>query len=102
MQTQKPCCPAAAARTIRRLTLPDGGQVGIVNLDQIVDEVAHLNLVEAAAIKRELLARAKAYNYVEAVAEEHCANALLAEYERQRAKEPKATFSGLAPRRRPV
>jgi hypothetical protein len=102
MQTQKPCCPAAAARMIRKLTLRDGDQVGIVNLDQILNEVAHLNLVEAAAIKKELLARAKAYNYVEPVVEEDCANALLAEYERQRTKEPKATLSGLAPRRRPV
>jgi hypothetical protein len=93
MQTQKPCCPAAAARMIRKLSLPDGSQVGIVNLDEILSQVAHLNLVEAAAIKRELLERTKAHNYVEAVVEEDYAKALFAEYEQQYARGPKADLS---------
>jgi len=29
MQREKPCCPAAAARMVKKLTLPDGFQVGI-------------------------------------------------------------------------
>ncbi len=86
MQPQEPCCPAAAARMIRKLTLRDGSQVGIVNMDKILSDVAALNLVEAPAIKKELLDRTKAHNYVERVVEESYAEALLAEYERRRTK----------------
>jgi hypothetical protein len=71
---------------IRQLTLPNGDHVGIANLDQILREVADLNLVEATAIKSELLQRAKVHNYVEPVVEQQYADALFAEYERRRAK----------------
>jgi len=86
MQKEKPCCAAAAARMIKKITLSDGCQVGIANLEDLLQEVAGLKLVEAAAIKKELLERTKAHNYVVAPAEEEYATALFAEYERQYAK----------------
>jgi hypothetical protein len=86
MQAQKPCCPAAAARMIRKITLPNGSQVGIANLDQILNEVVRLGLIDVTAIKNELLARAKVHNYVEPVVEKEYADALFAVYEQQRAK----------------
>ena len=46
------------------LTLMDGFQVGIANLDTILKEVADLKLIDDKAIKKELLERVKIYNYV--------------------------------------
>ena len=36
MEKQQFCCAAAAARATKQLTLPDGFQVGIINLDTIL------------------------------------------------------------------
>jgi hypothetical protein len=82
MTGEKPCCPAAAARMIKKLALP-GGEVGIVNLEDILKEVADLKLANNEAIKKELLKRVKIYNYVAPAAETDYSKALLKEYERQ-------------------
>jgi hypothetical protein len=83
MEKQQFCCAAAAARAIKQLTLPDGFQVGIINLDTILREVAELNLTDTEVIKRELLERVKAYNYVASGAEYDYSTALLRAYRRQ-------------------
>jgi len=82
MQQEKPCCPAAAARMARKLTLPNGFQVGIVNLENILKEVADLKLASDDAIKKELLKRVKIYNYVAPAADNDYSEALLREYKR--------------------
>lgn len=83
MTTEKPCCPAAAARLIKRLTLSGGIQVGIVNLDEILREVANLKLSEDEAIEKELLKRVKIYNYVAPASEADYSRALLDEYKKR-------------------
>lgn len=83
MQREKPCCPAAAARMVKKLTLPDGFQVGILNLESILKEVADLKLADDEAIKKELLQRVKIYNYVASAADNDYSEALLKEYKRQ-------------------
>ena len=80
---ERPCCDVAAARMIRKLTLPNGVQVGILNLEGILQEVADLKLVDAEAIKKELLKRVKIYNYVAPGAEDSYSQALFKEYGRQ-------------------
>lgn len=81
MQSEKPCCPAAAARMVKKLALA-GGEVGVVNLERIFKEVADLKLVDDETIKTELLKRAKVYNYVAPRAEVEYSEALLREYEK--------------------
>ena len=86
MEKQQFCCEAAAARATKQLTLPDGFQVGIINLDTILKEVAELKLTDAEAIKEELLKRVKAYNYMASGAECGYSVALFREYKRQLGK----------------
>jgi hypothetical protein len=81
MTGEKPCCAAAAARMIKKLVLPSG-EVGIVNLDNILKEVADLKLVDDNAIKKELLKRVKIYNYVASSADNEYSEALLREYKK--------------------
>ncbi len=81
MESQKPCCAAAAARMIKKLALP-GGEVGIVNLESILKAVADLKLADSEAIKKELLQRVKIHNYVPPSAESDYSKALLYEYEK--------------------
>ena len=64
----------------RKITLPDGFRVGIVNLDVILKEVVDLELTDAEAIKAELLARVKDSNYVAREAESEYSAALFEEY----------------------
>jgi hypothetical protein len=85
MTDAKPCCAAAAARMVKKLALPHG-EVGIVNLENILKEVADLKLVDNEAIKKELLKRVKIYNYVAPSAEADYSKALLKEYKRQYGK----------------
>ena len=80
MTGEKPCCPAAAARMVKKLTLGDGSQVGIVNVESILKEVADLKLSDNEAIKKELLKRVKIYNYVAPAAETDYSKALFGEY----------------------
>jgi len=82
MTDEKPCCAAAPARMIKKLTMPNGSQVGIVNLENILKEVADLKLADDSAIKKELLQRVKIYNYVAPSAEADYSKALLNEYEK--------------------
>ena len=83
MQKERPCCPAAAARMIKKLALPNGFQVGISNLENILKEVAGLKLGDNDTVKRELLKRVKIYNYVAPAADDDYSEALLKEYKRQ-------------------
>ena len=85
MESQKPCCAAAAARMIMKLALP-GGEVGIVNLESILNAVADLKLADDNAIKEELLNRVKIYNYVAPSADNDYSKALLEEYRLQNHK----------------
>lgn len=80
---QQFCCPAAAARATKQLTLPDGFQIGIINLDAILREVAEMKLTDTETIKKELIERVKAYNYVASGAEYDYSTTLLREYKRQ-------------------
>ncbi len=86
MAKEKPCCPAAAARMVKKLALPNGFQVGILNLEDIFKEVADLKLADNEAIKKELLRRVKIYNYVAPAADNDYSKALLKEYKRQYGK----------------
>jgi hypothetical protein len=81
MTEAKPCCAAAAARMMKKLVLPDG-EVGFVNLDSILKEVADLKLVDDDAIRKELLRRVKIYNYVATSADNEYSEALLREYKK--------------------
>jgi len=83
MTGEKPCCPAAGARLMKKLTLADGSQVGIVNLENILKEVADLKLADDEAIQKELLKRVKIYNYIAPPAEADYSRALLGEYKKQ-------------------
>jgi hypothetical protein len=83
MTGEKPCCPAAAARMVKKLTLGNGSEVGIVNVESILKEVADLKLSDNEAIKKELLGRVKIYNYVSPAAETDYSKALLKEYKQQ-------------------
>ena len=83
MSEQRPCCEAAAARMTKKLTLPDGFQVGILNLESILKEVADLKLVDAKAIEGELLKRVKICNYVASSADYDYSRALFQEYRQQ-------------------
>ena len=86
MTGEKPCCPTAAARMIKKLALPDGFQVGIANLENILKEVADLRLADDEAIKKGLLQRVKIYNYVPPAADNEYSEALFNEYKRQYGK----------------
>ena len=83
MTGEKPCCPAAAARMIKKLALPDGSQLGIASLDNILKKVADLKLADDSALKKELLQRVKIYNYVPPASDNEYSEALLKEYKRQ-------------------
>ena len=86
MQNEKPCCAAAAARMMKKLTLADGSQAGILYLEEILKEVADLKLVDNETIRKELLRRVKIYNYVAPSADNEYSEALFNEYRRQYGK----------------
>ena len=83
VEKQQFCCPAAAVRATKQLTLPDGFQVGIINLDTILREVAKLKLTDAEAIKKELIERVKVCNYVASGADYDYSTALFRAYQQQ-------------------
>ena len=68
------------SKSDKKLTLLDGFQVGIINLDTILREVVELNLTNTEAIKNELLERVKSHNYVASNAEYDYSIALFREY----------------------
>jgi hypothetical protein len=80
---EKPRSDTDTAKTIKKLTLSDGFRVGIMNLDNILKEVADLKLTDTNAIKTELLERVKSCNYVASSAESEYAIALFKEYQRK-------------------
>jgi hypothetical protein len=80
MTSEKPCCSAAAARMMKRLTIAGGSEVGIVNLEGILKEVAAMKLADDSAVKQELLRRVRIYNYVPSSADSEYSEALLREY----------------------
>jgi hypothetical protein len=81
---KKPHDDTDATSKIRKLTLLDGLQVGIKNLDRILSEVADLKIIDPQALKQELLEKVKARdNYVPPSAENEYSAALLREYQRQ-------------------
>jgi len=82
MPGEKLCCPAAAARMIKKLTMPNGSQIGILNLESILKEVADLKLADNESIKKELLKRVKIHNYVPPAAEADYSKAMLGEYKK--------------------
>ncbi len=70
-------------RNVKKLTLPDGFRVGIIDLDNILKQVADLGLSEEQTIKAELLERTKDLNYVPRSAEKEYSTALYQEYTRK-------------------
>lgn len=74
------CCASDPGKAVRKLGLPDGLQVGIVNLDNILEEVAALNFADAETIKAELLERVAKENYVPSCAASEYSTALFKEY----------------------
>jgi hypothetical protein len=74
---------------ITRLEFSDGTWVSVFSLDQILRQVADLNLSDNALIKKELLERVKASNYLPRSAEEKYAEALFNEYKSKNGKSEK-------------
>ena len=94
MTGEKPCCPAAGAKLLKKLTLADGSQVGILHLEEILKEVADLKLADDEAIKKELLKRVKIHNYVAPTAEVDYSKALLGEYKKYLGDRHELLYSG--------
>lgn len=89
LMAQKPCCPASAARMVKKLLI-GGTSVGIAQLDEAIGEVYKIKLGDPNKIKKELLRLVKIYNYVPSSAENEYADALLEEFRKFcRAKEAK-------------
>ena len=86
MEKGKPCCPASAARMVRKLRVGDG-EVGIVELEAIFEETRRLLPASDEALKAALLTRARIFNYIPPQAEGDYAEALLREFKRSRPKE---------------
>jgi hypothetical protein len=80
---EKPCCPAAAARSIEKIDV-DGQEVGIAQLDQIISKVAALGLRSEEEVGRALLKEVKIYNYVPASKEPEYRQAILEEYAKRK------------------
>ncbi|MBN2075137.1 MAG: hypothetical protein JW762_06265 [Dehalococcoidales bacterium] len=77
---EEPVHKTSTEQNIRKLTLPNGLQVGIIALDAIMKEIADLNLTDHGEIQAELLSRVKRCNFVVTGAEKEYASALLEEY----------------------
>ena len=75
--------PDVQPTNIKKLALPDGSRVGIVDLDNILREVAGLKLSDVKTIKEELLKKADTKNYIPSRAKKEYATALFREYERK-------------------
>jgi len=83
MSDEKPGSSDSSPKVVKKLTLPDGFRVGILNLDNILKEVADLKLTDTQSIKKELIDRAKECNYVPSSAASEYATALFQEYHRR-------------------
>ena len=80
---EKPCCPAAAVRSIKKIDV-DGHEVGVAQLDQIISKVASLGLRSEVEIDRALLKEVKIFNYVPASKEPEYRKAILEEYAKRK------------------
>ena len=78
MGDDKPCCPSAAARRVKRIWV-GGYQVGIAEMDRIIEEVYSMGL-DDDALADALLERARIYNYIPPKAVEEYRAGLLEEY----------------------
>ncbi|SHJ36777.1 hypothetical protein [Desulfofundulus thermosubterraneus] len=74
------CCDPRAPRPQKLLV--DDGEVGVLGLDEILEEVSQLLLTDEEELAAELLSRFKARNYVPPSAEKKYAAALVAEYKK--------------------
>lgn len=86
MEKGKPCCPASAARMVRRLRVGEG-EVGIVELEAIFEEARRLLPAPDDRLRAALLARARIFNYIPPQAEDDYAEALLREFKMTCCKE---------------
>lgn len=69
-------------KILTRRILIDGKEIGIDQLDRIIEEVKRMNLPDETEIKEELLKRAKAINYVPTRMSKEYGEALLREYKK--------------------
>jgi len=81
MPEEKPVSTGSEVRIVKKINLPDGFRVGIVNLDIILQEVAGLKLTESREIKAQLLKKAEDRNYIPSGAGNDYAAALFYEYQ---------------------
>ena len=75
-----PCCPQSTSGV--SYIYVKGTPIGIKDLPAIVAAVRDLGLEDAEEIKRELIARVKANNYIPKGMEEEYGNALMVVYKR--------------------
>jgi len=76
---EKPCCAAEALRRVRRIEVGDI-VVGLVMLDDVLDDVIDRGIAGVTAIGDELVRQIKIYNYIPKEAEPLYRAALLREY----------------------
>ncbi len=79
---EKPCCPEAAARMTKHLTI-GGTPVGLTKLDEVMSEVEKMGLPVDSEIGEALLKKIKIFNYVPSSACSQYKRALLEEYHRR-------------------
>jgi hypothetical protein len=79
MDEERPCCAAAAARMIKKLVV-NGREVGVAQLDEIIDRVIEAGPVNDDDIIRALMKELKIYNYVPYGMEPYYGAALLELY----------------------
>ena len=79
-------------KAVKKIALPDGLRVGIVNLDGILSRVAELNINDTGALKKELIKLAAEDNYIPGSAEREYAAALFEEYRRKFMPDTKSTI----------
>lgn len=78
------CCDPRAPKPI--LLRVDGGDVGVIGLEEIFREVSRLPGLADEELAAELLSRFKVKNYVPSSAEKKYAEALLTEYKKQQGR----------------
>lgn len=82
MKGSEPCVCSSDKVTVRKIKI-GGSNIGIAQLDQIINEVYELDLGEEEAADQ-LLKRVKVFNYVPPNAEEEYRRSLIKEYGRAR------------------
>jgi hypothetical protein len=82
MDDRIPSCAADAVRNIRRIDVA-GREVGIANLDGIIEEVIALSLEDERMVRAELVRRVRIFNYIPPKIEPDYADALGREYKKK-------------------